>query len=91
MTLHYRKPIFIHRSKSTNVPSKLTNIVQIHWLTDESTDVHNSDKFKSSYSSVSTNVMISSSVTWNRRIYLITFIGDTSLTNIPGPRAGVRI
>jgi hypothetical protein len=49
------------------------NIVYIHQLTDESTKERNSDEIKSSYSSVPMNVMIYSSVTWNRGIYLITF------------------
>jgi hypothetical protein len=31
------------------------------------------------------------SMIWNQRIYLITFIGDMSLMNIPGWGAGVRI
>jgi hypothetical protein len=63
---HYRKQRFIHRSKPTNVPSKSMNIVYIHRLTDESTNGRNSDKIKSSYSLVPTNVTIYSSMMWNQ-------------------------
>jgi hypothetical protein len=49
-----------------NVPSKSMNIVYIRQLTEESTDEHNSDKIKLSYSSVLMNVTIYSSVMWNR-------------------------
>jgi hypothetical protein len=73
---------FIHRSKLMNVPSKPMSIVYIHRLTDESTNERNSDEIKLNYSSVPTNVMIYSSVTWNRQIYPITFIGDTSPMNV---------
>jgi hypothetical protein len=83
MPKHYRKPVFIRQSKPMI-------IVPIHRLTNESTDEHNSNEFKSNYSSVPTNVTIYSSVTWNRRIYLVTFIGDMSLMNIPGWRLGRR-
>jgi hypothetical protein len=82
--VHYRKQGFIRRSKPMNVPSKLMNIVYIQWLTNQSTDECNSNEIKSSYSSVPMNVMTFLSVTWNRRIYTITFIGDTSSTNILG-------
>jgi hypothetical protein len=48
------------------------------------TDKHNSNEFKSSYSSIPMNLKIYSSVVCYRQIYAVTFVGDMSPTNISG-------
>jgi hypothetical protein len=53
-----------------NLPSKLTNLLQIHRLTDK----RNFDEFKSTYSSVPMNITIYLSMTSNQRIYLKPYI-----------------
>jgi hypothetical protein len=81
-TWHYRKMIFIHWSKLTNITSKPMNIDYIRRLTDEYVDKHNSDELIWSYSL--TNITIYSSVLHNRWIYPIIFIGDRWPMNIMG-------
>jgi hypothetical protein len=51
----------------------------------------NSNEHNSSYSLVSTNLTIYSSVTWYRWIHVVTFVSDTSLKNILRRGAGARI
>jgi hypothetical protein len=79
---HYRKTVFIHRSKLMNIPSKLMSICYICRLTDKLTDEPNSNELKSTYSSVLTNITIYSSVMWNRLIYPVIFVDDVSPRNV---------
>jgi hypothetical protein len=63
---HYRKTIFIRRSKPMNITSKPTNIDYICRFTDEYVDERNSDELIQTNSLVSTNITIYSLVSHNR-------------------------
>jgi hypothetical protein len=73
---HYRKTIFIRRSKPMNIASKPMNIDYICRFTDEYVDERNSDELIQTNSLVSMNITIYSLVSHNRRIYPVIFVGD---------------